>query len=99
LKRYVRFVKDQPEPSRDPETVEALLAGLGTVARTLEELLIEFENTAARAAEVCRAAAHVIAEGPVDEDAGTVFIVALEATARELEAVSSRALRVRTGGA
>lgn len=85
-------MSDRPEP----ETVAALLAGFGTVAKTLEALLVEFESTSARAAEVCRAAARVIAEGPEDEDESTVYLLALEAVARELEAVSARALSVRT---
>jgi hypothetical protein len=76
----------------DPETVAALLAGFGTVAKTLEALLVEFESTANRAAEVCRAAARVVADCPADEDED-------EATARELAALSERALGTRMGDA
>jgi hypothetical protein len=89
--------RSSSRPSADPEPVKALLAGFETVARTLEALLVEFETVAVRAAEVARSTARMIVEGSLDEDAGTVYIVALEATARELEATASRALSVRTG--
>ena len=63
---------------------------------SLEQVLADVESVGARAAEVCRAAARVIAERPTDEDAATVYILALESVATQLDAVVARALWART---
>ena len=69
---------------------------------SLEDVLVAFESTANRAADVVRAAARAVAGDRLelyhDEDVQTALAVALQAVAAELATLSSRALKRRTGG-
>ena len=65
------------------------------------DLLVVVESVCARAGDVMRGAARVVtgsALGLGDEAGPAVFGAALEHVADELEGLSDRALRARTGG-
>jgi len=67
----------------------------------LEALLLHVETCCNRAAGIVNAAARAVAGDELtlqDDDVPTVFTIALEHVADELEALSDRALRARTGG-